>query len=177
MRRERGTPAASLCVLAVWLLSPVRADDRVVPQQLESYYRRFSKAAMERTSDGLQQLVRQNTTPDFVRKTPYGTESRQTYLMGFKVHWVTPPAQAEERLDKLKVQGNQAVAMVTDTTTRTLPADDQTRRVHTLRGLVIFQDTWTKTAAGWRLKQREMVGQAGFRDGKQIFRYPPWPTQ
>src|SRR5438132_406342 len=126
MKRQLGTPAVSLCALAMGLLSPVRADDRVVRQQLASYYHRFSKALTAKSSDGLRQLIEQNTTPDFVRKTPYGTETRQTYLMGFKVHWATPPPQAEERLDRLKVQGNQAVALVTDTWTRTRTVDDRT---------------------------------------------------
>jgi ketosteroid isomerase-like protein len=152
-------------LLAAFLVTaaPSRSDDKVVRQQLEAEYLKTDSATRARDLD----RVMNHYTTDFTLKIGIKTFDRKQ--VGTMMHWqIVATKEVKElsfTIQALVVKGNIAIATVKQRESLVV-YKNKTRSL--LASSQISEDTWIKTADGWRLKHQEVKHNVTTRDGKQI---------
>jgi hypothetical protein len=126
-------------------------------------------------SSALIRFFEENTTPDYRLKAPQGQLTHQERIDRLKAGnypWGPlrddRPTIIKVTIDKLTVQGDEAMASISQSRTVTDPkvTGDATGKPHEMVTHATSRDTWVKTAMGWKLKLQEVLDNKLTLDGK-----------
>lgn len=126
---------------------------------VEEEYERYHQAVKRKDVDAIMALL----TPNYVWKMPDGTlyDYHQTKA-ALKSYYSTVRAVTDisTQIHRMTVQGNRAIAVVTERVV--LQTADSPRTIRTEH----YRETWVKTARGWKIRQTELFKEQVRREDK-----------
>ena len=153
-------------VSALLLAAAIVAADsqKAVKKELDAHYKAITKAFQTKTIDSIGDLL----TDDYTAIQPNGqTSTKAEVLQDFKNQAAAMHDLKWKRVIRsLTVNGDQAVALVDGDFKGHLQMQDQ--KMHEMRFKATTLDTWTKTAAGYRLQKSEVKDVSMTMDGKPM---------
>lgn len=142
-----------------------RADNSAVKRELAARYDEFTAAFKQKNVDKMMAI----TAPGFTMKMPRNQTAdaaRARVLLQQAITLVQSISKVNTRIDKLSVQGGQAIATVTQTMAAKMTGQDQ--KPHAVTTTSVSRDTWVKSKKGWLMKSTESISEKSTVDGKFV---------
>jgi ketosteroid isomerase-like protein len=143
---------AAACTVT-WAIAAGNADDKAIRKE----YERYRKAILRKDIDAVSAML----TPGFAWKMPDGTTlNRNETAKTLREHLaaVKTVKSMDITIYQLTVQGNKAVALLTETTKATLPGKGGKTEVAVSKDH--YREVWVRSASRWMLHRAETLSSA-----------------